>query len=157
MKSRRRNTGGRVPIAGCVLQTVAILVVGGCTLDTLIGPEAATAVSGIAAESGREIPQAPAAAAVGAPESPSHSLIFRCNRRTELSGRSPLIIVDGSRYDAMRFDVLAAPDIERIEVIKPAGAAEVYGEDGKNGVIVIVTRHGGRDGKPDGLPGEPSN
>ncbi len=60
-----RKTGGRAPIAGCMLPAVAILVVGGFTLDTLVEPEAATEASRIAEESGREAPQAPAAATAG--------------------------------------------------------------------------------------------
>ena len=51
----------------------------------------------------------------------------------------------------------AALDIESIEVIKGSNAVKDYGEDGKNGVIVILTRQSAGNGKGDGPPGEPSN
>ena len=158
MKSRGRNTGGRAPIAGCFLQAVAILVVAGCTLETPVEPEAATESSQGAVEPGQEEVEAPSATSVGVQGYPTQGVIMACRRRpTQPSGRSPLIIVDGARYDSIRFDVLAALDIESMEVIKAAHAAEVYGEDGKNGVIVFVTRQSGGDGQQDGLPGEPSD
>lgn len=44
---------------------------------------------------------------------------------------------------------ISPSDIESIEVLKDASAAAIYGSRGSNGVILITTKRGKRDGKPD--------
>ncbi|MEO6914577.1 MAG: TonB-dependent receptor [Chitinophagaceae bacterium] len=39
-------------------------------------------------------------------------------------------------------------DIESIEILKDASAAAIYGSRGSNGVVLITTKKGSRDGKP---------
>ena len=57
------------------------------------------------------------------------------------SDKKPLIIVDDKRMPA-DFDLnsIKAEDIEAINVLKDASATTIYGEDGKNGVILITTK-----------------
>ncbi len=68
---------------------------------------------------------------------------------TSITGTSdPLIIVDGTITRYSLADI-ASEDIERVEVIKGAAAASLYGSDAANGVIQIFTKRGANlaDGK----------
>jgi TonB-dependent SusC/RagA subfamily outer membrane receptor len=75
---------------------------------------------------------------------------FRIRGPSTFIGNSePLLVIDGmpvragSMSDALA--MLVPQDIARIEVLKDAGAAGIYGLRGANGVIVITTKR-----KPDG-------
>src|SRR5688572_20297328 len=70
---------------------------------------------------------------------------FRIRGPSTFIGNSePLLVIDGmpvrsgSMSDALA--MLVPQDIARIEVLKDAGAAGIYGLRGANGVIVITTR-----------------
>lgn len=52
---------------------------------------------------------------------------------------NPLIIVDGKQYDK-GFEQINPDDILSISVLKDKTAGEIYGEEGKNGVILIKTK-----------------
>ncbi len=54
----------------------------------------------------------------------------------------PLYIVDGVAYDSQRFIDLDPNNIENISVLKGLAASLVYGQEGKNGVILITTKTG---------------
>lgn len=58
---------------------------------------------------------------------------------------SPLVVVDGVPFD----DIASVNpnDVEDITVLKDATAASIWGSRAANGVIVITTRKGTRDGK----------
>ncbi len=57
----------------------------------------------------------------------------------------PLYVVDGfPTTDIQSFD---ARDIESIEILKDASSSAIYGSRGANGVILITTKKGTRDGK----------
>jgi TonB-dependent SusC/RagA subfamily outer membrane receptor len=56
------------------------------------------------------------------------------------AGAQPLLIVDGVRQPQEALKRLAPDSIQSIEVIKGATAARVYGPDGANGVIVVITK-----------------
>ena len=51
----------------------------------------------------------------------------------------PLFVVDGKRLADHAVD-LNPSDIESVEVFKGAKAIEIYGEDARNGVIVITSK-----------------
>ncbi len=53
---------------------------------------------------------------------------------------NPLYIVDGVAMDDFKF--LNPNDIERIEVLKDASSAAIYGARGANGVIMVTTKRG---------------
>ena len=54
---------------------------------------------------------------------------------------NPLYVVDGIQVGTSASFVNPA-DIERIEILKDASAAAIYGSAGANGVVMITTKHG---------------
>lgn len=56
----------------------------------------------------------------------------------------PLYIVDGVAME--NFQYMNPNDIERIEVLKDASSAAIYGARGANGVILVTTKRGIKDG-----------
>ncbi len=64
-----------------------------------------------------------------------------------LNGQSPLILVDGvPRPDIAAID---PNEVESISILKDASATAVFGVRGANGVLLITTRRGGKNQKPD--------
>ena len=57
----------------------------------------------------------------------------------------PLFVVDGVIMEDFQF--LNPNDIERIEVLKDASAAAIYGARGAAGVILVTTKRGEREGR----------
>lgn len=55
-------------------------------------------------------------------------------------GKRPLIIVDDERIDADEFESVQANSIEAISILKEESAISLYGEEGKNGVILITMK-----------------
>jgi TonB-dependent SusC/RagA subfamily outer membrane receptor len=52
-----------------------------------------------------------------------------------------LVVVDGVKIKG-GIDVINPNDIERVDVLKSPSATAIYGEAGKNGVILVTTRQG---------------
>jgi TonB family protein len=70
--------------------------------------------------------------------SPTTPLFVPSTASTEKPEDSPLVFVDGVKME-QGFNIL--PDnAEHIAVIKDKSALEVYGEEGKNGVILVTTK-----------------
>ncbi len=63
---------------------------------------------------------------------------------TLTAGASPLIVLDGVIYNGDISDI-NPNDIERLDVLKDASSAAVYGSRATNGVIVITTKRGTGD------------
>ncbi|MTK53988.1 TonB-dependent receptor [Paludibacter sp.] len=61
-------------------------------------------------------------------------------------GTTPLILIDGV---AGGLNTVAPEDIASIDVLKDASAAAIYGTRGANGVILITTKTGRRNMKPE--------
>jgi TonB-linked SusC/RagA family outer membrane protein len=61
------------------------------------------------------------------------------------SSSNPLYVVDGVVMED--FHLLNPNDIDRIEVLKDASSAAIYGARGANGVILVTTKRGTRDGR----------
>lgn len=55
-------------------------------------------------------------------------------------GSSPLYVVDGVPMDGI--DFLNPQDIARMDVLKDASSAAIYGSRGSNGVIIVTTKSG---------------
>jgi TonB-dependent SusC/RagA subfamily outer membrane receptor len=59
-------------------------------------------------------------------------------------GSEPLIVIDGMPMPpfggSSALDSLSPSDVERIDVLKDAGAAAIYGAQGANGVIIVTTK-----------------
>ena len=59
----------------------------------------------------------------------------------------PLIVIDGVISDAAGLSELSRLDIDRVEIVRGARAAQTYGEKGaRQGVIEITTKAGANDG-----------
>jgi len=71
----------------------------------------------------------------------ANSLPFRI--RTKDAMNTPILIVDGEKYAPGEFDTkqLDPDDIESISVIKDNTAIEKYGDEGKNGVVIIKIKN----------------
>ncbi len=65
------------------------------------------------------------------------------------SGTDPTVIVDGIPQSLSDLNSINANDIESINVLKDAAATAVYGVKGGNGVIVVTTRTGRKNMKPE--------
>ena len=62
---------------------------------------------------------------------------------TSINGNTePLFILDGVPIDEDSFRSLNPNEIERVDVLKDAGATAIYGNRGANGVIIITTKRG---------------
>ncbi len=54
--------------------------------------------------------------------------------------KDPLVIIDGNRASKEEIETLDASTIDHVEVLKDKSSTELYGEEGKNGVILITTK-----------------
>lgn len=52
----------------------------------------------------------------------------------------PLYVIDGVPMSSANFRSINQNDIERVDVLKDAGATSIYGNRGANGVIVVTTK-----------------
>src|SRR5258705_1185680 len=59
-------------------------------------------------------------------------------------GNNPLYVVDG--FIGADFQNVNPDDIESIQILKDASATAIYGSRGANGVVLITTKKGSRDG-----------
>ena len=57
----------------------------------------------------------------------------------------PLYVIDGIPMSSSRFRSLNPNEIDRVDILKDAGATAIYGNRGANGVIVITTKKGSFD------------
>jgi TonB-linked SusC/RagA family outer membrane protein len=62
-------------------------------------------------------------------------------QRSLKAGNSPLIVVDGMIFFGELSEINPA-DIDRVDVLKDASSAAVYGAKSANGVVIITTRKG---------------
>jgi len=78
--------------------------------------------------------------------SPGTEPIVRIRGISSISFASdPLYVVDG--FPTGNLSTIDTRDIESVEVLKDASAAAIYGSRGTNGVIMVTTKKGRRDGK----------
>ena len=69
----------------------------------------------------------------------SMATVSPANKDSQASPK-PLYVIDEKISEEKDFDNLHPSDIESITVLKDAAAVAIYGEKGKNGVIVVVTK-----------------
>src|SRR5690606_14111645 len=62
------------------------------------------------------------------------------------AGASPLIVIDGQPVSEDAYNALNPNDIENISILKDASTASIYGSRASNGVLMITTKKGKRDG-----------
>ena len=60
--------------------------------------------------------------------------------RTDNPGKTPLIIVDGKEMPYENLKAIASDDVESVSVLKDQAAVRMYGEKGKDGVIVFTMK-----------------
>jgi TonB-linked SusC/RagA family outer membrane protein len=76
---------------------------------------------------------------------PGSETTIRIRGIGSVNGSDPLIIVDGiSNVDISSVN---PNDIESVQILKDASAAAIYGAQGANGVIIITTKQGGKEGR----------
>jgi TonB-dependent SusC/RagA subfamily outer membrane receptor len=62
---------------------------------------------------------------------------------------APLVFLDGNRLPpGSGLDHVRASDIARVEVLKGPAATQLYGADGRNGVILVFTKSAGSQPRP---------
>jgi len=65
------------------------------------------------------------------------------------TGSDPLVVVDGVTETLDDLNSINSADIESINVLKDAAATAIYGVHGGNGVILITTKSGRKNKKPE--------
>lgn len=65
---------------------------------------------------------------------------------SSLTNSFPLYVIDGTFADNMNY--VNPKDIDRIEVLKDASAAAIYGSRAANGVVIITTKRGEQNSGP---------
>lgn len=58
------------------------------------------------------------------------------------ANNSPLIVLDGNIVSSSVFSMLSSDEIDRIDVLKDASSAAIYGSKGSNGVLMVTTKRG---------------
>lgn len=76
---------------------------------------------------------------------PGQSSSFNIRGNTSLNGGSPLVLVDNVQMDA---NLVNPDDIESISVLKDAASSAIYGARAAYGVILITTKRGKTEQKP---------
>jgi TonB-dependent starch-binding outer membrane protein SusC len=77
---------------------------------------------------------------------PGDGATLRIRGTTSINNSEALYIVDGVQVGG-GIDYLNQADIESIEVLKDAASAAIYGARAANGVILVTTKKGNRNGK----------
>lgn len=77
---------------------------------------------------------------------PGEGATLRIRGTTSINNSEALYIVDGVQVGG-GIDYLNQADIESIEVLKDAASGAIYGARAANGVIIITTKKGSRNGK----------
>ena len=62
-----------------------------------------------------------------------------------LGDNSPLFVIDG--FVGADFNLLNPADIKSIEILKDASSTAIYGSRGANGVVLVTTKSGSKEGK----------
>ncbi len=65
------------------------------------------------------------------------------------TGNDPLVVIDGVAQTLDDLNSISSADIESINVLKDAAATAIYGVHGGNGVILITTKTGRKNKKPE--------
>jgi TonB-linked SusC/RagA family outer membrane protein len=65
-----------------------------------------------------------------------------------MNNNDPLIVIDGIITEMESLNKLNPADIDNVSVLKDAGSAAIYGSRSSNGVILVTTKKGNKNGKP---------
>lgn len=132
------------------LEEVVVVGYGAAKIKDLTSP--------IEVVKGEELVSAPTASAMSALQgkvagvnvvnagTPGASPTVRIRGIGSFSNSTPLYVVDGMFYDDIAF--LNNGDIEEMSIMKDASAAAIYGVRAANGVVIITTKKGKNNMKP---------
>jgi TonB-linked SusC/RagA family outer membrane protein len=79
---------------------------------------------------------------------PNISIVLRGNRSLE-GNNTALIVLDGVPIPGATLSSINPNDIADITILKGAGSAALYGSEASNGAVLITTKRGTGDGKPE--------
>ena len=68
--------------------------------------------------------------------------------RSLTGNNQPLLVIDGVPVSLGYLNRLNPNDVEDVNILKGASAASLYGPDGVNGVIIVKTKRGTKNGAP---------
>lgn len=68
--------------------------------------------------------------------------------RHVIADNQPLYIVDGMEVNPDFIITINPEDIDNVSILKSASAAALYGSEASNGVVIITTKKGSKNGKP---------
>ena len=69
--------------------------------------------------------------------------------RSLTGNNNPMLLLDGVPVALGLLNTLNPNDVESVNVLKGTSAAAVYGPDARNGVIIVTTKTGTKDAKPE--------
>ncbi|WP_418894643.1 SusC/RagA family TonB-linked outer membrane protein [Limibacterium fermenti] len=69
--------------------------------------------------------------------------------RSLTGNNNPMLLLDGVPVGLNLLSTINPNDIENVNVLKGTSAAAIYGPDARNGVIIVTTKAGTKDGKPE--------
>ena len=72
---------------------------------------------------------------------PGDNVTIKIRGLGTINNSNPLIVIDGIPTD-LGLSSLNMADVERVDVLKDASAAAIYGSRAANGVIIITTKQG---------------
>jgi TonB-linked SusC/RagA family outer membrane protein len=78
--------------------------------------------------------------------SPGGGTSIRVRGFSTINNNDPLVVVDGVPV-SNGLNGINPADIESLQVLKDAASASIYGSRAANGVVLITTKKGGKDGK----------
>ncbi|MDR1683271.1 MAG: SusC/RagA family TonB-linked outer membrane protein, partial [Candidatus Symbiothrix sp.] len=69
--------------------------------------------------------------------------------RSLTGNNNPMLLLDGVPVALELLNTINPNDVENINVLKGTSAAAIYGPDARNGVIIVTTKRGSKDAKPE--------
>lgn len=79
--------------------------------------------------------------------SPGATPQIRIRGNSTINNNDPLYIIDGMPFTG-NLSWLSSNDIESMQVLKDASAASIYGSRANNGVVIVTTKKGRKNGPP---------
>ena len=89
--------------------------------------------------------------------SPTFGYPPKTNNELEQIPENVLIVVDGKKITKDDLKTINPDDIHSIEVLKDKSATKIYGEKGKNGVIIVTTKNNNAEGMKTRIRGTTTN
>ncbi|MFV0346394.1 MAG: SusC/RagA family TonB-linked outer membrane protein [Bacteroidales bacterium] len=85
---------------------------------------------------------------IGSSGTPGSSTSVRIRGVGTINNNGPLFVIDGVSTTNQDMNSINPNDIESMQILKDASAASIYGAEASNGVIIITTKKGTKDGSP---------